>query len=266
MKVIRDRLVLPAAALLLVGISSTGFAQSASVGTQVAERVPAAISYPAPEWGTTAQIIHKVSITDFRTNDSTFSLAVYAPADLRFFQNAPSSTGDWWAQAKLPSGAIIDSVELDACDISSSGSILFGMAWTAAGGTTGGNLTPAGDTGGAAIPECAFFSVTPLFPPLVVDNQNFNYWVFVSWSGDFTPALRVAGVRIRFRLQVSPAPSVATFADVPVGSLYFRFVEALYASGITAGCGGGNFCPNASLTRGQMAVFLATALGLHFPN
>ena len=35
---------------------------------------------------------------------------------------------------------------------------------------------------------------------------------------------------------------------------------------ITGGCGGGNFCPNANLTRRQMAVFLAKALGLHWPN
>jgi hypothetical protein len=32
----------------------------------------------------------------------------------------------------------------------------------------------------------------------------------------------------------------------------------------TAGCGGGNYCPDAPLTRGQMAAFLSKALGLHF--
>ena len=36
----------------------------------------------------------------------------------------------------------------------------------------------------------------------------------------------------------SPAPGVATFTDVPTGHPFFKFVEALYASGITAGCGG----------------------------
>ncbi|HEY7862087.1 MAG TPA: S-layer homology domain-containing protein [Thermoanaerobaculia bacterium] len=38
----------------------------------------------------------------------------------------------------------------------------------------------------------------------------------------------------------------------------------IYASGITAGCAPGSFCPNAPITRGEMAVFLAAALGLHF--
>jgi hypothetical protein len=69
---------------------------------------------------------------------------------------------------------------------------------------------------------------------------------------------------VYYTLQVSPAPSVATFSDVPTGHPFFQVVEALAASGITVGCGGGNFCPDAPLTRGQMAVFLSVVLGLHF--
>jgi hypothetical protein len=57
---------------------------------------------------------------------------------------------------------------------------------------------------------------------------------------------------------------VATFGDVPTNHQFFRFIEALVSSGITSGCGGGNYCPNDPVTRGQMAVFLSTALGLHF--
>jgi hypothetical protein len=64
--------------------------------------------------------------------------------------------------------------------------------------------------------------------------------------------------------QVSPAPSVATFNDVPTNHPQFQFIEALEASGITVGCGGGDYCPDSPLTRGQMAVFLAKALGLYW--
>jgi hypothetical protein len=63
---------------------------------------------------------------------------------------------------------------------------------------------------------------------------------------------------------VSSAPAAATFSDVPSSHPFFRFIEALAASGITSGCGGGNFCPDALLTRGRMAVFLSLGLGLHF--
>jgi hypothetical protein len=64
---------------------------------------------------------------------------------------------------------------------------------------------------------------------------------------------------------VSPAPNTPTFGDVPVDHPFFQFIEALAKSGITGGCGSGNYCPDNPVTRGQMAVFLAKALGLQFP-
>ena len=64
--------------------------------------------------------------------------------------------------------------------------------------------------------------------------------------------------------QLSPKPGFATFGDVPLAHPYHRAIQALYASRITVGCGGGNFCPERNLTRGEMAVFLAKALGLHW--
>jgi len=85
--------------------------------------------------------------------------------------------------------------------------------------------------------------------------------IYVSGTGD---TLRFGAISIYWNRQISPAPVTATFADVPVGSFGFQHIEALAASGITAGCGGGNFCPDAPLTRAQMAVFLAKSLGLHF--
>lgn len=74
----------------------------------------------------------------------------------------------------------------------------------------------------------------------------------------------IGGVRITWQRQVSPAPASPTFGDVPPSDPFFQYIEALAASGITGGCGGGNYCPGNPLTRGQMAVFLAKALGLHW--
>jgi len=45
-----------------------------------------------------------------------------------------------------------------------------------------------------------------------------------------------------------------------------RHIEALAASGITAGCGTGVFCPEQNVKRSEMAVYLAKALGLHWPD
>lgn len=73
------------------------------------------------------------------------------------------------------------------------------------------------------------------------------------------------GARITWARQLSP-PATPTFGDVPDSDPAWPFIEALAASGITAGCSGGNYCPDAPLTRRQMAVFLAKALGLHWVN
>jgi hypothetical protein len=59
-----------------------------------------------------------------------------------------------------------------------------------------------------------------------------------------------------------PIDAVGTFADVPVSSPYARWIEELARRGITGGCGNGNFCPAASVTRAQMSVFLVTTFGL----
>lgn len=57
-------------------------------------------------------------------------------------------------------------------------------------------------------------------------------------------------------------PVTATFTDVPVGHPYFTFVEGLVRAGVTSGCSPTTYCPDASLTRGQAAVFLCRAFGL----
>ncbi len=74
------------------------------------------------------------------------------------------------------------------------------------------------------------------------------------------------GVRLAWRRAISPPPASPTFADVQPGDFGFLQIEALVASGVTGGCGGGNYCPNANVTRAQMAIFLAKALGLYWSN
>ncbi|TAK34319.1 MAG: hypothetical protein EPO21_10250 [Chloroflexota bacterium] len=52
------------------------------------------------------------------------------------------------------------------------------------------------------------------------------------------------------------------FADVPSGAWYARYVEHLYDHGITAGCAAGplRYCPDAAVTRAEMAAFVLRAL------
>jgi hypothetical protein len=65
-------------------------------------------------------------------------------------------------------------------------------------------------------------------------------------------------------LQVSPAPPVSTFNDVPTTHPFFRYIEALSNSGVSAGCSASPplYCPDKPITRGEVAVLIAKALGL----
>jgi hypothetical protein len=73
-------------------------------------------------------------------------------------------------------------------------------------------------------------------------------------------------IEVWWKRTVSDAPSQPTFNDVPASHPFYQYIEALAASGITGGCGNGNFCPGDPVTRGQMAVFLSKALGLNWPG
>ncbi|HEY1252563.1 MAG TPA: S-layer homology domain-containing protein [Thermoanaerobaculia bacterium] len=58
----------------------------------------------------------------------------------------------------------------------------------------------------------------------------------------------------------APPPGSGTvFGDVPPGSFAQSWIEDLYAAGVSAGCGNGNFCPGETVNRKQMAVFLLKA-------
>ena len=160
---------------------------------------------------------------------------------------------------QLPNGALLTHVEFNYCDTGAStlSTFLFRQVKNAAPVVT--TLLSSVGTPGCVV------QTANLATPQAIDNNANSYNIELSMaSTDGTIAFN--SLRVGYRLQASPAPGTATFADVPVGHPFHRFIEALVAAGITGGCGGGNYCPNDAVTRGQMAVFLSVALGLHFPN
>ncbi len=50
------------------------------------------------------------------------------------------------------------------------------------------------------------------------------------------------------------------FADITCTTGFDPWIEQFGADGITAGCGGGNYCPGTPVTRDQMAVFVEKAM------
>jgi len=163
----------------------------------------------------------------------------------------------------LPAGALLTDFELDACDTAADSKHVTAKLYEcdrfAQNCIIVGDLI-SGDNNGCATVASDVSSMN-----VAVDNVGHQLWVqVITEAGDGTSSL--TGILVGYRLQVSPAPATATFADVPTDYPYFRAIEALAASGITSGCGGGNFCPGQPVTRGEMAKFLANALGLHWPQ
>jgi hypothetical protein len=104
-------------------------------------------------------------------------------------------------------------------------------------------VAAAGITGGCAADD-----------PLTPDNE-----------ANFCPDNPVTRGQMAVFLETSlggvTAACVGTFADVPTTHPFCGFIELLASDGITGGCGGNNYCPDAPVTRGQMAVFIEAALG-----
>jgi hypothetical protein len=67
---------------------------------------------------------------------------------------------------------------------------------------------------------------------------------------------------IRARYETTPYtyPATPYFTDVPASYPFFPFIQKMAQTGITAGCAPNLYCPDATLTRGQMAVFIVTGL------
>ncbi|HSK23154.1 MAG TPA: S-layer homology domain-containing protein [Egicoccus sp.] len=62
-------------------------------------------------------------------------------------------------------------------------------------------------------------------------------------------------------LDLTPTP-VSDFGDVAANDPDAGWIQAIADAGITGGCGGGDYCPDAPVSRQQMASFLVRAFGL----
>ena len=95
----------------------------------------------------------------------------------------------------------------------------------------------------------AFSGVGPTtYPP---DSRGLltRFFYIEEWNGMEASIYSAGGT-------ISDVDPPGSFDDVPADYWAFSFIEKLLASGITSGCGGGNYCPENIVTRAQMAVFL----------
>jgi hypothetical protein len=178
---------------------------------------------------------------------------------------ATGADREFAAGVALPQGALIRFLALYYDDLSAAGSVSAGLY--AVAGWHDGNLTSD--------------SIAFVQSPAGTNLKNYVLSGLVSHTVDNTVLLGGAhytvvvgcpagsgfrAVEIWWERQMSVPPATPTFGDVPASHPFYAAIEALAASGITSGCGGGNYCPSQPVTRGEIAKFLARALGLSFDN
>jgi hypothetical protein len=241
------------------------------VAAGLGAEAPGLPSRPETYGGTSVSYV-RVSGLDFQPVSSTTSYNSSSGSGRYSFNNG--NFGVFAAPLHLPGGAKVVYLELDYADGTPSGAEYgtlsvydsFGNSsnYPAAGAGPNDCLIPGYVCSGTAQANGYFFIGVDLTPEdITVDNLNYSYVVHAG-NTTLDSSTAVMGMLVGYVLQVSPAPAMPTFNDVPTGHPFYQFIEALVSSGVTAGCGAGNYCPDAPLTRGQMAVFLSKALGLQF--
>ena len=158
-------------------------------------------------------------------------------------------------------------LEMDACDSNGGGNHVVGVlgACDSFGINCVAIGSPISSVSNPASP-CAPFGEDLSSLNYTVNNLTGRLFLeILTQSGDNTNS--ISGALIGYKLQVSPAPVTATFNDVPTSDFAFQFIEAFNAAGITVGCNVSppQFCPDRNVTRREMAVFFAKALGLQSP-
>ncbi len=98
-------------------------------------------------------------------------------------------------------------------------------------------------------------SATAYCPSATVTRRQMAVFIAAAMSGGSVPASGTVGGSA-----YSCVPGgVSVFSDVDPGEPACRFIHYVAAQGVTSGCGAGAYCPAGTVSRWQMAVFLAIA-------
>jgi len=133
-------------------------------------------------------------------------------------------------------------------------------------GKYGGSYVPPPATGMVFndVPITAFAAafIEQLFAEGITSGCSVSPPLYCPGSPVTRGQMAVFLLRTKLRSGYMPPAATGIFGDVPVSDPFAPWIEDLFNRGITAGCGGGNYCPNDPNTRGQMAVFLARTFNL----
>jgi hypothetical protein len=250
-------------AIAIIASAHTGIARGQ--GLLQLDKMPTRKAGPPVDYGTSQETFVSIGEWEFAPVASAQTYSDLGLLQGNLLRYSTSAAGGFLAPVRVPDGAVLTSIAFDFCDGSTTGQHWLGAL--AEANRNDGEFFPVGNqmhSVSDAVNPCVTYTQDISALNLVVDSQTSRFVLLaITQATDASNAL--AGAVVGYKLRVSPSPGTATFNDVPTSHPFFQYIEALAKSGITGGCGSGNFCPDAPLTRGQMAVFLAKALGLQWP-
>jgi hypothetical protein len=191
------------------------------------------------EFGVEDEQVYNLNPSDFQVALGGYSAGTLFEFDTGWSVASGSESVTLFAPVHLPQGSRLSTVTAFYSDTHPTSNPQVQLARTR-------------PSGGGAILEVSFpdFSggennvteTLPENPIYVVDNQQFHYSiraVLRRSTGDTSQTQTLRRIQLRYLRQVSPAPSTASLTDVATSHPFFQFIEALFLSGITAGCQAG---------------------------
>jgi hypothetical protein len=246
---------------------------------------PTATAQAAPErslpttYGPLAVSYIEVPAAEFLPGDASFTYTSEGSGvGRRWGTNNGTNGVGFVAGLHLPAGAKPVYVELDFADTNATQTV-YGSFVECNFHSTGCTTHPAAGAGpgdclvagyicsGTAFAGGNGFQSGDLTPDAItVDNFHNSYRLYAATFAT-DASLAIGGMIVGYVLQVSQPPVTPTFTDVPISDFAYQFIEAFNAAGVTVGCvtSPPQFCPDRNVTRREMAVFFAKALGLQFP-
>jgi hypothetical protein len=203
-------------------------------------------------------VSHTISSPQF-TEEFPGMPNAFIPPGARRFGLVPMAP--FLAEAHPRNGAILMGAYLDACN--DNGSAIMSMSLTSTD-ILGNNPTPVGGLTLPPMSGCVSSYVDVSAAGYVADDATKHLIArVVLGSGDETNSF--ASVRLLWDQAGFAYPPTPYFNDVPDTHPFYKFIQKMRELNVTGGCSSSPplYCPDQTLTRGQMAVFIIRATMLN---
>ncbi|HEY1251563.1 MAG TPA: hypothetical protein VGH97_10260 [Thermoanaerobaculia bacterium] len=272
MKPVRPRVSSLAGALALMVLGPTLAASASDAPARKTTRLdPSVVRQTAvaahPDFGITDYDVVTITAYDFHPFATVGAVTGLNSDDNSFIWATGGANMGFEASVPLPAGAIVDYIGLRYCDTTPNSGFTMDLDDIFADGSFNFAVTTTfSDLGGCN----TVWNAVPAGYNWDYNSGHSMDLILFQVGPDVDGSVKFRGAEVWYKRKISPPPGSSTFGDVDMSDPAWPFIEAFVKAGITVGCQNPGdpliYCPDSPVTRRQMAVFIAKALGLHFKN